>query len=383
MPHGCNFDLQWYLMKSHPRFIPGRELSARYFKEAVQPILQSSFPGLAYSAALLGHGSEVLGFDTPMSRDHNWGPRLDFFLPSLQSDELAASIRRVLGEQIPFEFLGYPTHFVESTNEPGTLLPAEPAGRPIHPYLSILEWGAFLQHQTGRDMQDGPWLSDWLLVPEQILRSLAQGAVFHDGLGLLIPFQEALRWYPQDVWRYLLASQWARLGQEEPFVGRTGGVGDETGSQVLAARLSRDLMRLCLLLEQSYAPYPKWFGTAFSRLACAAEMAPLLANLLNATAWQARQDALNRACELAARLQNPLGLCPPVPETVTQFYDRPFRVIQGEEIGHILQESIHDPAIRALPFGVGKVDQWVDNTDILSAPERFRRLAAVYGLADT
>jgi hypothetical protein len=57
--------------------------------------------------------------------------------------------------------------------------------------------------------------------------------------------------------------------QEEPFVARTGDVGDELGSQVIAGRLVRALMQLCFLMERRYAPYSKWFGTGFSRLSIA------------------------------------------------------------------------------------------------------------------
>ena len=35
-----------------------------------------------------------------------------------------------------------------------------------------------------------------------------------------------LSWYSDQVWRYVLACQWMRLSQEEPFVGRCGEVGD-------------------------------------------------------------------------------------------------------------------------------------------------------------
>ncbi|HEU0299458.1 MAG TPA: hypothetical protein VFR37_08395, partial [Longimicrobium sp.] len=63
-----------------PEFIPGLELSRLFFVEAVRPLLDAAFPGLRYAAGLLGSGSDVLGFDTEMSRDHDWGPRVDLFL---------------------------------------------------------------------------------------------------------------------------------------------------------------------------------------------------------------------------------------------------------------------------------------------------------------
>ncbi len=58
---------------SHAAFMPGIELSKVLYEEAVRPILRGLFPGLRYAAARVGAGSEVLGFDTPRSADHEWG----------------------------------------------------------------------------------------------------------------------------------------------------------------------------------------------------------------------------------------------------------------------------------------------------------------------
>ena len=57
---------------------------------------------------------------------------------------------------------------------------------------------------------------------------------------------------------------------------RAGQAGDELGSSLIGARLVHNIMNLCFLQEKQYAPYPKWFGTAFGRLACAPELLPLL-----------------------------------------------------------------------------------------------------------
>ena len=95
-----------------PDFIPGLELSRLFYVEAVKPILDAQFPDLRYDAALIGYGSEVLGFDTPMSRDHSWGPRLRLFL---SADDLAhdgAAVDQALRRGLPHSFRGYPTSFV-------------------------------------------------------------------------------------------------------------------------------------------------------------------------------------------------------------------------------------------------------------------------------
>lgn len=58
----------------------GLDLCRVFSFEAVQPILERVFPGLRYAAARVGPGSDVLGFDTARSVDHDWGPRLELFL---------------------------------------------------------------------------------------------------------------------------------------------------------------------------------------------------------------------------------------------------------------------------------------------------------------
>ncbi len=86
------------------------------------------------------------------------------------------------------------------------------------------------QEQLGFDPRDPISVEDWLAVPWQRLAEFTGGDVFHDGLGELGPARRRLRWYPADVWRYVLACQWTRIAQEESFPGRAGEVGDDLGS---------------------------------------------------------------------------------------------------------------------------------------------------------
>ena len=65
---------------STENFVKGLDLSRIFYEEAIKPILESEFPDLVYSAGHLGAGSDVLGFDTKQSMDHDWGPKLVVFL---------------------------------------------------------------------------------------------------------------------------------------------------------------------------------------------------------------------------------------------------------------------------------------------------------------
>jgi hypothetical protein len=46
-----------------------------------------------------------------------------------------------------------------------------------------------------------------------------------------------------------------------------------------------------------YAPYPKWFGTAFKKLDCANELLPFLLDVQLATTRKTREAALSKAYE--------------------------------------------------------------------------------------
>ena len=207
------------------RFIPGLKLSELFYKEAVKPILDLKFPQLRYSAALIDSGSEVLGFDTPQSRDHNWGPRLLLFLSKADYREKRDKISTVLGRRLPSTFHGYSTHFSEPDEE-GVQLPREVKnGEPINHRVDVSTVESFFQGYLGINPYDEINELDWLTLSQQRLRTIRSGRVFHDGLELN-KIRKKLKYYPKDVWLYLLACQWHRIEQEEPSMARCGGLGD-------------------------------------------------------------------------------------------------------------------------------------------------------------
>jgi len=138
----------------------GRDLSRRFYAEVIRPAVVDVLGEDPYAVAMLGDGSDVLGYDDDVSSDHDYGPKVQLVLPA--------------------------------SADPGPLL------------LALTK------------------LPDWLTAPTQILATLATGPVLHDPAGLLTDRRAALRWYPDDIWRYVLAAGWLRIDQEEPFVGRTG-----------------------------------------------------------------------------------------------------------------------------------------------------------------
>ncbi|MER5209990.1 DUF4037 domain-containing protein [Streptomyces sp. NPDC002838] len=350
-----------------PTFVPGLELSRRFYSEAVRPLLEEAAPGIPHSAARIGSGSEVLGFDTARSADHEWGPRLQLFLRSSDRSRHADRITHLLAERLPKTFHGYPTHFT-STGEANDIRVMSPTDGPVHHRVEVTHVSSWFTATLGFDPTGPLTPADWLATPTQLLAEATAGAVFHDGLHVLTPARTALRWYPREIWLHVLACQWQRLSQEEAFVGRCGEVGDELGSAVVTARLVRDLMRLCLLMDRRYPPYGKWLGSAFARTPAGARLTPTLTAALAATDWRTREQHLATAYETVAGLHNELGLTDPVDPATRAYHSRPFRVLRAERFAEALLARISDPAIRALPR-VGAVDQFVDSTEVLGRAE--------------
>ena len=354
-------------------FIPGLELSQHLYEEAVRPILEEHFVELPYSAALIGAGSEVLGFDTPQSMDHDWGPRLLLFLAEADIDTYRPRLEQALARELPPGIHGFPLDMavVQRSDQ---ALDLQTLGNLASHSVRLHTVRSFVRTVLNVEYDQEWQAEDWLSFPSQYLRSLTGGRVFHDGLGQLTVLREKLSYYPQDIWLYLLAAQWQRIDQEEPFMGRCGQAGDELGSRLVAARLVKDLMRLCFLMERRYAPYIKWLGTAFAQLECAGQLAPLLMQVLEASPWEERQKPLCAVYEYAAEMHNRLAITEPLSTKVSHFFGRPFLVSQAARFVEAIRARITDVEVKALPEHLGSVDQFTDSTDALNQIHRVKRV---------
>ena len=363
--------------KQLPPFIPGLELSRLLYEEAVRPIVERSFSTLRWGAARNQAGSDVYGFDTERSMDHGWGPSLTIYVA--QEDwrpGLGDEIKRVLGDELPHHIHGFPT-FMQQPGDASKVLwrsgqMVMTTERPIKHDVGVGPEHNVIKNWLGVDPVRGTPLTidEWLVIPSHHLREFTSGAVYRDDTGVLARARETVRWYPHDVWLYLLAAQWLRIDQEAPFMGRNGEVGDELGSRVIAARLVREVMRLAYVMERTHQPYTKWFGSGFNQLAGAPRLAPHLTAALRGETWQDRDRSLATAYEVCAEIHNNLGLTEPLPTKPGLFHTRPFHVLDENRYVDALVARIEDPAVKRLARNqhliIGNTTQWADSTDALS-----------------
>ena len=360
-----------------PKFVPGLKLCKFFYQQEVIPILNRNFPRLRYSAGIIGWGSEVLGFDTPVSRDHHWGPRVLLFLSDKDYRKLKTQISDVLSDQLPYKFMGYSTNY--SPPEPnGVRHPVHIMSGPIDHMVNIYSVRSFFKARLGFDPYKEFSALDWLIFPQQRLLELTSGEIYHDGLGELEKIRTKLKYYPRDIWLYMLAAQWTRISQEEAFVGRAGHVGDELGSQVVAARLIREIIKLAFLMERRYAPYSKWLGTAFRRLRIAKTLKPLLMPVLLAKTWKTRDRLIAKAYSVMAQQHNALKITKPLATNISDYYLRPYSVIHGERFAKAIKQAIKDPKVKSIKTDVGSVDQFTDSTNVVEDLALCKKLRSVY-----
>lgn len=366
-----------------PAFIKGLDLSRQFYLEVVKPILEKHDHSLDYAVGLIGRGSEVLGFDDAMSTDHDWGPTVTIFLSDYNA-HLVFGIWELMRYDLPHHYKGFSTNFINAPEDPDvqvmSITTRGAVNHQVHPvtirdyFMKMLAW----------DIDKPLDVVDWLTFPSQKLRALTAGAIFHDGEGILTRIRASLASYPYDVWLYMMAAQWHRIGEEEHLMGRAGYVGDELGASVIAGRIIHDVMRLCFLMERDYAPYPKWFGMAFQQLDCASQLSPMLRQMQRAENWEQRQSAYAHVIEFMLDKHNQLHITPSLPVAARKFHHRPFLISDGGAIAEIIQAQITDNdllKLRELPTSIGSIDQISDETSLKEFSDWREKLRQLYEIS--
>jgi hypothetical protein len=328
--------------------VDGIGLARAYAAEVVEPLLARELPDVPLAVARLGSGSDVLGLDDEMSRDHDWGLRLTLLVP--EGD--VATAEGLLEAELPAEWHGLPTRFATTF---------DPVARQRVEVASPL---AFARSRTGLTLDREPDTVEWLSLTGQAVLEVVGGQVFRDDTGELTAIRERIAWYPDDVWSYARAADWARIGEELPFVGRVAERGDDAGSRIIVARLARTAMHLGFLLSRRWPPYSKWLGTTFVALPGMSPVAASLDRALATADWGERETCLIEALDALAG------------EPATErFFDRPYRGLRP--LAEPLLATISDPQLVGRAC-IGTVEQWSDHVALLTDADR--RLAATRAL---
>ena len=173
--------------------ISGIDLSERFFYEVVKSVIETEFPDLKYASALVGPGSDVLGIDDAISKDHDWGVRLVLFIEETKYDSHRDKLDKLFRERLPYSFLGYSTNW--GKNEDGSNRTDFIEEGEVNHRIEIYSVKSYLKKYLDIETLD---LSekDWLVLPEQRLLEFTSGKIFYNNdLGELTVARSKLSYF--------------------------------------------------------------------------------------------------------------------------------------------------------------------------------------------
>ena len=224
----------------------GMDLARTYWEQCGRDLLETQFPEIAgkVAAGLCGSGSECLGFDDSVSRDHDFEPGFCLFLPGEEAVDRRTAFRLERAyAALPKEFMGVVRNRMS------------PVGGNRHGVLRLTD---FLMEKTGTpDGRLSP--REWLTVPEQNLLEVTGGEIWRDDSGLFTSIRERLHRLPEDIRLRKLSGELLLMNQSGQYNYRRCLDHGEPGAAMLAAgEFVRAAIHTLMLLDERYMPYYKW-----------------------------------------------------------------------------------------------------------------------------
>ncbi len=269
----------------------GLLLAERFFREVGRPAIEKEFGALTRRMAfgLVGEGSECLGFDDEISRDHDWGAGFCAWLTDEDFLSCGEAVGALYGS-LPKAFAGHER-----------METAQGAGR-----VGAMSVEGFYKKYTGLPRAPKS-LAEWLRLPEQALCAATNGKVFEDELGAFSGVRAALlAYYPEDVRIKKLAARFAIMAQAGQYnFSRCLKRGECVAAGLARSEFVSAAISAAHLLHRRYTPFYKWAWHSLAQIEGMGSTAEKLAKLAAAEVFSIENtDLIEGICaELAAELR--------------------------------------------------------------------------------
>lgn len=242
----------------------GLEIAEKYYLEYGAPMIREQFPELEgiLAVGLAGSGSECLGYDDEVSRDHDFEPSFIIFLPpeEVVDRQTAFKLERAY-HKLPDEFMGLKRNKDVSFD----------TGR-----HGVMRAADFFRSKVG-DPDGDLTLEKWLSIPEHYLSEATNGKIFRDDLGIVTDIRKKLSYFPEDVRLKKLAGALMLAEQASNYnYERLLSRGDTAAAQLAIYEYVKEILSVIFLLERQYKPFYKWQFRALDEMPA---FAPLIEDL--------------------------------------------------------------------------------------------------------
>ena len=263
----------------------GLAIAQAYYEAVGRPMLERKFASQLSRMAigLAGDGSECLGFDDALSRDHDWGPSFCIWLTSEDYVTFGQELQRAY-DALPGEFAGFPARRVFAGGE----------GR-----VGVLRIADFYRQFIG--MARAPEsIVEWSQLPENFLAKATNGAVFSDPLGKFSEIRNALlRYYPEDVRLKKIAVRAATMAQSGQYnYPRCLKRGERVAATCALGEFVQAACSMVYLLNHRYRPFYKWAHRGLRELPILSGVHQRLTDLCTARDGAAAQAEIEQICSM-------------------------------------------------------------------------------------
>ena len=222
----------------------GLTLCNDYYEEIGKPALQSQFTDVwdRIAIGLVGEGSDCLGFDDELSRDHDWGPSFCMWLTNEDYATFGQALQKAY-LALPHEFRGYQRQETQGGK-----------GR-----VGVWRISDFYRHFIGLSRAPET-LAEWIRIPESFLAKATNGHVFTDPLGKFSTIRQILlAFYPEDVRIKKIAYYACQMAQSGQYnYKRSLDRCNPATAACARYEFIKAAIAMVYLLNKKYMPFYKW-----------------------------------------------------------------------------------------------------------------------------
>ena len=231
-----------------------REKNRRFYEMYVAELIHERFSEYEdrIAVGIAGEGSDCLGYDDAISRDHDFGTGVCLWLTDEDMVRFGQALSEAYNELVDSAERSYLTKRLRERRGVMT----------IHDFYSTI-LRIDCDTEGCRLTED-----EWYRLDHSCLKTATNGEIFRDDLGAFTAFRKyLLNYYPDRVWRLRIAEQLHEYASSfQVNYARCMTRGDTVAAELCRAKGIQAAMELFFLLRREYPPYYKWTYRALSDL---------------------------------------------------------------------------------------------------------------------
>ena len=219
----------------------GLEICQKYYETYGKKMIDEKYQDYKQYMAIgmFGYGSDCLGYDDEISRDHDFGGGFCILLPAPVYQKIGKEMQEDY-EKLPDEFMGVKR-----------LTSFHGQGR-----VGVFEIDQFFLQFLNIYPHSS---NDWLYLDEQALLNCTNGMIFDDYYGEVTKIRKELAYYPEVIRIKKIALTVAKIAQSGQYnYGRCMKRHDYVAANLAINEFIDQTLSLIYLMNKRYKPYYKW-----------------------------------------------------------------------------------------------------------------------------